>query len=153
MKFQETSRRRKTSHGFTLIELLLVIALMLILGVFMLPVGISYYRTSVLDETTEKIETMLRDAYSASSSGVHDNAHGVKFDTNGYVLFEGLSYDTRVTAEDFFIAIPDVITTSGISEVVFSEITGIPDVSGTLIVSYGSLEKYIIIGPQGHIEH
>lgn len=153
MKFQEISRKGSDSCGFTLIELLLVIALMLILGVFMLPVGISYYRTSVLNETTEKIETILRDAYNGSRTGKHETAFGVKFDTDGYTLFEGASYDARVITEDYFVPLPAVISTSGISEIVFSEIEGVPSVSGTLTITYGSREKNIIIEPTGHIEH
>lgn len=140
-----------TIKGFSLIELLLVIAGTVIIAALTLPVGIRFFQTQQLDEATSNILNTLRKAGSQAKFSKNDSAFGVKFLSGSYVLFQGNSYASRTQSEDETLNLSSGITTSGITEIVFAKITGIPNTTGTLTISFLNDNQTITINGQGNV--
>lgn len=141
----------KNKKGFTLIELLLVAALMISLGAFMFPLGLSFYRAQMLNETSEGLLSALRKAQSFAIAGRGEHAFGVKILPDAYVLFEGDSYDARVQNQDEIYPVASTISITGFDEVVFDELEGIPDTTGTLTITLDKSDEYIEVTQSGAI--
>jgi len=138
--------------GFTLIELMLVTALMLALGSFLFPVSASYLQTQVLEDTVNDLTAVLRRAQIQASLEKDDSAFGVKILSDEYVLFSGDSYATRSTDEDETFALSSTLSMSGITEVVFAKLSGIPNTTGSITLSLGETSQDITINAYGKIE-
>ena len=50
MNLQVVFKKYRNTAGFTLVEMILVLAIMLTIGVFVSPIGISFYRSQQLNE-------------------------------------------------------------------------------------------------------
>ncbi len=152
MKLLEIFDNKTRRSGFTLIELLLVITLVSIIGLFVSPIGISFYQTQLLNETSDGLVSALRQAQSFSVSGKNDQSFGVRILTEAYVVFAGDTYDTRTISEDQVFPIATTVVITGTNEFVFSKITGVPSSIGTLLLSSGSKETAVNILESGHVE-
>ena len=134
-----------------MLELLLVIATAILVAALTIPVGIRFFQTQTLDETTAGILETLRRAQTQAMFQKNDSAFGVKFLSDSYVLFQGSSYE-EIPSEDESFSLPSGITTTGIDEVVFAKLTGIPNPSGTLTITSGNDSQALNINSQGKIE-
>lgn len=138
-------------RGFTLVELLVVISVTVIIAALTIPVGINFYKTQLLDETTSDILSTLRRARSQSIFQKNDSSFGVKFLSGSYVLFQGVTYAARVQDEDESFSLSIGISISGIDEVVFSKLSG-TTTAGTLTITSDNDNQNISINVQGKIE-
>lgn len=138
--------------GFTLVELLIVIAVASLVSLFTLPVGTKFFQSQTLDEASGDILNTLRRAYSQAVFQKNDSAFGVKFLSGSYALFQGSSYAARTISEDESFTLSTGVTTSGIDEIVFAKLTGIPNTTGTLTVTLGSDSQVLDINSHGKIE-
>lgn len=137
--------------GFTLLELLIVIAAAILITALTIPVGVRFFQTQILDETTNGILETLRRAQNQAMFQKNDSAFGVKFLSDSYVLFQGSFYDPEQDENETF-TLSSGITTEGIDEVVFAKLTGIPNPSGTLTITSGNDSQALNINTQGKIE-
>ena len=138
--------------GFTLIELLLVITLITLIGIISSPIGISFYRSQLLNETSDGLVSALRQAQSFSMSGKNEHSYGVRILPDAYIIFEGDTYGTRLEGEDQIFPVAAAVTISGIDELVFSKFVGAPNTEGIISVAAGLKETQIEILPSGNIE-
>jgi len=145
-------RSRKNSAGFTLIELLLVITVVIVITALTIPVGIHFYQTQVLNETMDGILGVLRRSHNQAVFQKDDSAFGVKFLSDSYVLFRGESYVARVQNDDETFILPTGVGVSGIDEVVFTKLTGLPSATGTLTIISGNSSQMLNINSYGKIE-
>lgn len=152
MNSPEAFPNSKKVKGFTLVELLLVIGLMLIIGVFMFPLGISFYRSQMANEAVEGIQSALRQAQTFAITGKHDSSFGVKFFADSYLLFEGESYASRNTTEDELFSIGARIEDVGPDEVVFELFSGLPSATGTIEVTSGEKSGQVEVAQTGRIQ-
>ncbi len=139
--------------AFTFVELLLVITIIAILLALTIPLGISFYKKQQLDVTTEGVIQALRRAQLKAASQA-DYSFGVYLgsgQTGRYVLFRGDSYGTHDDEEIFDIS-PN-ISFSGLSEVVFSRLSGISSVTGDIILTSNSDTEAININEIGRISY
>jgi len=139
-------------RGFTLTELLLVIGAVVVIVALAIPVGISFYKLQGLDETTQDIVKTLRRAQNQAVFQRNDSDFGVRFESGSYILFQGSSYAGRTQSEDETFNLTTGISTSGITEVVFAKLTGLPDVTGVLTIASGNSSHNISINGQGRVE-
>ena len=119
----------KKDAAFTIIELIIVIAILIVIGYLIIPLGMNFYYTQQLDSVSDEIISALRKARQKSIAAELDSTFGLRLSQNQYTVFASSdpSYD-----ENF--KIPDAVNPSGISEVVFSKITGYPSVAGYIIL-------------------
>ena len=154
---------RKSDTGFTLIELLIAIAVLLIMGVIVIPNIILLQKNPPLNTAYEEVITLLRVAQSKTLSSEGNSQYGLYFDTasspHRYIVFKGASYATRDSAFDRAYALPGTvefsqINTGAASEVVFDKLTGSTANSGniSLRLKDGTGQaKTIYIGNSGTI--
>jgi len=142
-----------TKRGFTFIELLIVIAIITVLLGLSVPVGINFYRKQQLDTVTNGIVQALRRAQLKAMSQA-DYSFGVYVD-NGYageyILFRGDSYGASDDQESFNV--PSSFSFSGLSEIVFSELKGIPSATGSIVFTSGNNIGTIYINEFGKISY
>ena len=132
-------------------ELVLVIGATIVIAALTLPMGMNFLNIQMLDEAAGGILETLRRANSQAVSQKNDSDFGVKFLADSYVLFQGGSYATRAISEDEDFVLSDWITVSGTDEIIFTKLTGVPDVAGVLTVSAGGKDRVIEINSQGRI--
>lgn len=140
--------------GFTLIELLLSIALISALAYVSLPVYQSFQIKNDLNIATTTIVQSLRRAQMLSQNMEGDSSWGVAIASGSVTMFKGASYATRDVNYDEKSSISTAITSSGLTEIVFTKLLGDPSAAGTINLSNSitSLEaRAITINSQGMV--
>ena len=113
--------------SFTLVEILIVVGIIAILASFSFSVGLNFYKSQQLETQAQEILQTLRRAQSKAMSIELDSTFGVYLTDDNYTLFKGTSYATRDVQYDEVFDLPQIINVSGLSEVVFSKVEGIPN--------------------------
>ncbi|MFZ2192694.1 MAG: prepilin-type N-terminal cleavage/methylation domain-containing protein [Candidatus Moraniibacteriota bacterium] len=140
--------------GFTLIEIMLVIALMVLISSISVPVYQSFQVKNDLEASSNDLVQSLRRAQVLSQANEGDSTWGVKILSGGIVVFKGASYSARDVAYDEVFEIATSIVSSGISEVVFGKLSGLPQTSGDIILTTSNGDvRTISINIKGIIEY
>jgi len=129
---QQSSNRLSSSLGFTLIELMLSIAILGVLTALSLPVYASFSNRNSLDLATQNVVSLLRRAETYSRGAKLDTQWGVEIQTGQATLFKGSSFATRNTAYDEVVTASPSVGLSGLGEVLFSKLSGLPTSTGTI---------------------
>ncbi len=135
-----------------MLELLLVIGVAIFIAAFTLPAGVRFFQTQTLDETTSNILGTLRRARNQAVFQKNDSAFGVKFLSGSYILFQGNSYAERIQSEDESFTLSSGIAISGIDELIFTKLIGIPNTTGDLTITSGGDSQTLNINVQGKVE-
>lgn len=135
--------------GFTLIELLLTIAIVLILGGMTSPFLARFLTQNNVANVSDQLTGQMRKAQIYAMMGKKNGAWGVTVDNGAIVLFQGNSFASRNSALDERFNLNTVITISGLTEVVFSKITGLPSVTPTIAISGNNTTKTLVVNSQG----
>jgi len=143
--------KNKNDNGFTIIELSLVIALFIVVLSFAVPYGLRFFRIERLDGTSRDILTNLRLAQSQATSQRDDSDFGLYLEQGTITLFKGSGYSTREVAYDWVIEFSDQIIISGLSEVVFYCLTGLPSDTGEIRLESIDRTNIITINQHGAI--
>ena len=112
------------SDGFTLLEVFLVLCLLAIIFAIGVPLVFTFYLDSELVTEKDNLVTILQRARNLAMTGEGANSHGVYFDTDKYVVFEGDDYSNRVQAYDHDFSRPGLVEVTGPSEIVFETLSG-----------------------------
>jgi prepilin-type N-terminal cleavage/methylation domain-containing protein len=138
------------NRGFTILELLIVIGLSLVLLSATLPIGLTYYRRQVADETSRDLATALTRARAESRLMKNDHAFGVKFLPGQFVYFEGDSYTSRIASRDEVHLLPGGGTISAATdEFRFSKISGRPSATGTATLLLYGMRTDVSVSERG----
>ena len=138
------------SRGFTSIEVLLSVVLVGVLVSFSAVVYQSLQNRTLLDTTMTAVRTSYFRAQMLARTGYADGMWGVYATTSQVIVFQGASYAARDTNYDEVTTIPDTMVLGGLPEVVFSQLTGLPDTTGTMtIASPDGGERTVTITNEG----
>ncbi|MEK7607276.1 MAG: type II secretion system protein [Patescibacteria group bacterium] len=142
--------RRHLVYGFTLLEVLLSVAILSLLAGIGAPIFQSFQTRNALDITATEIAQNIRRAQALSRASEGDTTWGAFIQNGQVTLFKGASFATRDTDYDETIDLSSSITPSGVSEIVFSKLTGLPSATGTITLTSNTNEtRNIIINAQG----
>ena len=130
--------------GFTLIELLLSVAMISMIAGISLPVYISFQTRNELATTSSAVVEMLRRAQNYARVGMNDSQWGVAVAASSVTLFEGSSYAARDTAQDEVLTLAGSLSASGLGEVVFAELTGVPSTTGTITLTSSTNDTHAL---------
>ncbi len=131
----------KHEAGFTILELTVVIAIFLIVAVISIPSIVSLQKTPDLSTAAEEVIGGLRLAQNKTLAFEYSGQYGVYFDTASspqqFIIFQGSSYATRVSAYDQVRPIPTTVEFSSVNvgasnQVVFDKLTGSTTNSGSV---------------------
>lgn len=131
-------------RGFTLIEILLSLSMMAVIAAFSLPVALNYQQRSGAHIAKDTTAQQLRRAQTLSVAGEGDDSWGVYIQTGTVTLFKGSSYAARDTSYDEENSIQSSIAVSGVSEVVFDRVTGIPSTTGAIMLDSATGQTYTV---------
>lgn len=137
--------------GLSSVEVLLVILGIVILFALILPLGLDFYKDQQLQTHTQGILQSLRRAQLKAISIESDSNFGVYIIDDNYTLFQGSSFAARNALYDEIFDLPQAITVSGLSEIVFSKFEGKPNVAGDIIVNSDGQSRTININGVGRI--
>lgn len=121
----------KLRKGFTILEVALSIAMLGIIFAMTMPMYRVFTMRNDLDIATISLVQNLRRAQTLSSVGDGDSTWGVRVSAGSILLYKGANYASRDTSFDELTTIPSTIIVSGLSDVVFSKVTGFPQSTGT----------------------
>jgi prepilin-type N-terminal cleavage/methylation domain-containing protein len=125
----------RKNGGFTLMETMLSVAIGVIIFGIAAPVSLSMLRKNDLDGAVHYTVSAVRRSQSLARSGSLDSAWGVKLTNSQVVLFKGSSYLGRDVGFDEITSISSRIVVSGIDEITFSKLNGVPSVTGAIIMT------------------
>jgi prepilin-type N-terminal cleavage/methylation domain-containing protein len=135
--------------GFTLIELLLVVALVGVLGYISIGFYSRFFTQNAVANTTDQLTSELRKAQIYSMMGKQNSSWGVHKGTNQIILFQGSSYTGRNVAFDEIFSVNQNVSLTGLSDIIFSRMTGTPSASPTIVISGNNNTKTVIVNSQG----
>lgn len=142
------------SKGFTLLELTLSIAIIAIIAGGILALDIPAQQRNDLDTTRDSIAQALHSAQMHARGVDGDSAWGVAIQNNTITLFKGASYATRDTSRDETTDIPQTLSSSGLSEIIFSKFSGYPAAIGTITLTSKTNEtRTLSINSKGTIDY
>ena len=141
------------SRGFTLLELLLSVAIIGVLAGLSLPVYRTLLSKNDLDVATVVTAQSARRAQLLSQAVDGDITWGMKVQRGSIVLFKGTSFGSRDTTFDETFDVPTTISVSGTTEIVFAEVTGLPQSTGTITLTSESDIQSISINAKGTITY
>lgn len=122
-------------RGFTLLEVLLSVSIITILVGMSLPLYQTFQVRNDLDITAEAIASSLRRAQ-VYARGVNGDAQwGVEVQSTAVTLFRGAVFASRDPTYDEPTSIPASMSVSGLTEVLFSKLTGAPSTTGNIVLT------------------
>lgn len=143
----------KSAKGITLFEVIITIAIFTLLIAFLSSSVLDFYQERNFDVHFKSIVQSLRRAQLQSMAGEKESSFGLYFGTDYYVLFKGNSYSKRDSAFDEVFELPADFLISGISEIVFSKIKGLPSEVGDIVLISGNSSGTISINEMGMINY
>lgn len=135
--------------GFTLVEGLIVIAILGILTGVTMPMYKEYRERTDLELAAEQVTQGLSRAKLLSELNEGDSPWGFSIDDG--VLFKGDDYGTRDAAFDESYPIEEDISTSGLSEISFAQLTGKPSATGPITLGLGGSSVTLTLGDDGSV--
>lgn len=148
----------KFSEGFTLIEILVLMAIMGTLIGMGLFFTLDAYRGSLFRSEVSVVVNLLQKARNQAINNIGQSPHGVRFESDKYVLFHRDSYGSGNPTDEEIIANPtiSVLGPSDPFEVIFEQLTGNDQsgITGDIMVTiqYGARSVEITISDEGRID-
>ncbi len=137
--------------GFSIIEMVLGLALFALVVAIGVPISLNAYLNYLLTSEVRNYVSIVRRAQSFSFTNTSGVPHGVAFLDDRLVLFKGTSYATRNPLYDEIYYKSGGVSVSSTPEIVFSSISGIPNLSGTSTFSNSQRTHSVYVNPQGTI--
>jgi len=127
--------------GITLVEILIVIGLLTAIAGLSMLASIDMYRAHLFRGDRDMLIGVLQKARSRAmnniclGSGCSDGkSHGVHFESDEYVIFQGAIYNVLDTLNERF-SVNDVVVISGLENVVFSQLSGDAAPEGNITIA------------------
>lgn len=143
----------KTKKAYTLIELLVSIGLIGLIAGISLPIFSNFQYRNELDASVNITVRALKSAQTFAQSGLNDSVWGVRVNANTVTVFKGNTYSTRDVSFDNTYTFPLNLSTSGISEITYSKLYGIPSTTGSLNLFDNSNSRQISINAKGTVTY
>lgn len=113
------------------------------------PVLQSFQFQNDIQASSDLGASAVRTASNFARSGKTDSEWGVRFQVGTIYVFQGNNFNTRDTSYDYEYDISTSVSVSGLSEIIFSRFTGLPQSTGTVTFSNSSDTRQITINSRG----
>ncbi|HOY46452.1 MAG TPA: type II secretion system protein [Candidatus Dojkabacteria bacterium] len=135
--------------AFTLVEIIIVVGLFSAIVLIGVPLSQTTLAGSEVDTAFEVTAKTLRSSQAYAQAGVEDSTWGVHLSGNTVTQFKGSDYAARDSEFDAVTIFSSKINFSGVSEVIFSKLTGLPSSTGAITISEGDRSVTININSTG----
>jgi prepilin-type N-terminal cleavage/methylation domain-containing protein len=153
MNFFKT-RKKIYTRGFTLPEMLLSVSLLAIIGAMVIPSYHTFIVRNDLDLAAATLASNLRRAQSLSQSADGDMTWGVRVGVGSILIYKGASYILRDVDYDENTQIPKSIVPTGMAEINFSKVYGVPSATGTFsLTSQANEKRNVTINEKGMVDY
>ena len=142
-------RLHNYSSGMTIIEMLLVVAIVIILAAVATPFYSRFFISNDVINVNNQLVGSLKKAQIYAITGKQNGNWGVNFSGGKITLFQGTSYLLRNQALDETFSVNSGITINGLTSVIFTKKTGLPDLTPTITIFAGTTTKTITVNSQG----
>lgn len=140
------------AKGFTIIEAILSLAIVGILAGLAFPLYQGYQTSHDFNLSVQHVTSQLRRAQILAINNQNNSAWGIKITNTQTILFAGQNYSTRMTNLDETQSLPANFFTTGLTEIVFAQNTGIPYTHGGMQLSLQNLTATLNINSKGFVE-
>jgi prepilin-type N-terminal cleavage/methylation domain-containing protein len=137
--------------AFTLIELLLVVFIITIIATTGAISVTGFMTVGQLSTATSLTANAVRNAQRRAMNTT-DQTWGVRLNQSAAVVFRGATYASRDQTRDITFNL-DGASLSGVSEVVFANLTGLPSQTGTITIASGGQQNQIQINAKGTLTY
>ena len=145
---------KKVRRGFTLPEVLISITLLSIIAGMIIPMYRTFLVRNDLDSSVATLAQSLRRAQSLSQAGDGDMGWGVRVGVGSILVYKGSNFITRDSSFDENTSIPTSIVPTGIVEVAFSKVIGMPSATGTFtFTSQNNEKRNVSINEKGMVDY
>lgn len=137
-------------NGFTFIELLLMVVLISILAA-MTPVFYSrFLLQNAVANTSDQMIGSLRKAQIYAMMSKQGSSWSVNYSSNAITLYKGTNFASRDSSFDETFDLNPNVAVSGITDISFARLTGVPTPSSTTItINFGNNSDTITVNSQG----
>ena len=140
--------------GFTLIEMLMVLSTLGVLAAIGIPVYYTLQGRNDSDVAVQTVVLSLRRAQLLSEGSSGDSVWGVHAATGTVTIFRGANYASRTIAYDEANDLSPAITPSGLTDVTYSKVYGLPSATGTMtLTSKADGTRTITINTKGTVSY
>ncbi|MEE8131823.1 MAG: prepilin-type N-terminal cleavage/methylation domain-containing protein, partial [Candidatus Paceibacterota bacterium] len=139
--------------AFTLLELLITLGISAMVLAVSWPLMTNIYLSFQITSEVDNLIAVLRKAQSLAFTNQDQSPYGVYILESQYLVFKGSSYAGRDPTFDEKFAKPSDIIISGLSEVVFTPLSGVSNATGTFDLSNGRQNLSIQINDEGTINY
>jgi len=152
------SSQPKAAKGTTFLEVMIVIAVFGLIGSAIGPMLSDTFNRRNVDLAAAGAADAVREAQFSAMTGLVPGRFGVHFESGKYVFFRGAGYsagapDNVVHELDNGVIITAVDLTGGGSDIVFSDVRGLPGQDGSVTFSGGGdLVLTVIINAAGMVD-
>ena len=134
--------------------MLVVLALLGAIAAVGIPVYYTIQGRNDADVAVQSIALSLRRAQLLSESSSGDSVWGVHMATGTVTVFRGASYVSRTTSFDEVNDLSPAITASGLNDLTYSKVYGLPSATGTmLLISRADGTRTITINTKGTVSY
>ena len=139
------ARRR---GGFTLVEFLVTIGVLTVLFGIAGAIGFNFYMSYQIDSEARLLNALLQQSRNLAMTNNYESDHGVYFDNNEYVLFQGTTFASRDQSKDKTFPRASEIPLVGPNELVFTALSG-QTASSTYTLTQGNINRYVYVNAEG----
>ncbi len=145
--------KHQEMRGFTIVEVIITIAVITILGGISVPVYKVFQAKNDLGVAENTVVQTLRRAQVLSQAIKGDMNWGLKVENGKVTIFKGLDYASRDSNADEVFDLPRRVNPSGLTEIVFSKFSGLPETTGAILLSTKDETKEITINEKGTVDY
>ena len=151
----------KFTKGNSLIEVVIAMAIITIILIITVPKLNDFRDNQTLKNTTADVVSLINEAKTNTLSSKNGSVHGVHFETDRMVLFEGGTYDSssvnnKKVLFDPLVTLPwsNIVINGNGNEIIFDRLTGNTNNYGTITLELSgdsTIKKVITVSALGII--
>jgi hypothetical protein len=137
-----------------MLDIVLSVAMLGLIFGMTIPMYKNFSIRNDLDIATNGTVQALRRAQTLSQVADGDTSWGVHVSSGSILIYKGTSYALRDTTYDEVTAIPTSITLSGLLDVTLTKVSGLPQSTGTFILTSATQEtRNVTINQKGMVDY
>lgn len=139
--------------GFTLVEVIISFGIVAVIAGMSAPVYKIMQQKNDLATAEFAVASTLRRAQLLAQAAKGDSDWGVHIENYQITVFKGQDYSSRDVNSDEVFSISPHISTSGLTDIIFNQLTGFPELTGLITLSAPDDSRNITINERGSIEY